>query len=132
MGRVLAEGKGAESFLNQLTTNDASKLAVGRGQYSLLCNPKGGIMDDLTIFRIGSMRYLVVYNAANRDKNWAWLLKNKTRSDVTISDVSDDVAMFAVQGPRAGTVLWNVSDVKLEEVWDQGCEGCWDSMSPHT
>jgi len=116
MGRVLAEGKGAESFLNQLTTNDVSKLAVGRGQYSLLCNPKGGIMDDLTIFRIGSIRYLVVYNAGNRDKNWTWLLKNKTRSDVTISDVSDDVAMFAVQGPRAGTVLWNVSGVKLEEV----------------
>ncbi len=116
MGRVLAEGKGAESFLNQLTTNDVSKLAVGRGQYSLLCNSKGGIMDDLTIFRIGSMRYLVVYNAGNRDKNWNWLLKNKTRGDVTISDVSDDVAMFAVQGPRAGTVLWNVSGVKLEEV----------------
>ncbi|TMH97033.1 glycine cleavage system aminomethyltransferase GcvT [Candidatus Bathyarchaeota archaeon] len=116
MGRVLAEGKGAESFLNQLTTNDVSKLAVGRGQYSLLCNPRGGIMDDLTIFRIGSMRYLVVYNAANRDKNWTWLLKNKTRSDVTISDVSDGVAMFAVQGPRASTVLWNVSGVKLEEV----------------
>jgi len=73
-------------------------------------------MDDLTVFRIGSMRYLVVYNAANRDKNWSWLLKNKARSDVTISDVSDDVAMFAVQGPRAGTVLWNVSGVKLEEV----------------
>jgi aminomethyltransferase len=116
MGRVLAEGKGAESFLNQLTTNDVSKLAVGRGQYSLLCNPKGGIMDDLTIFRIGSIRYLVVYNAGNRDKNWTWLLKNKTRGDVTISDVSDDVAMFAVQGPRASTVLWNVSGVKLEEV----------------
>jgi len=116
MGRVLAEGKGAESFLNQLTTNDVSKLAVGRGQYSLLCNPKGGIMDDLTIFRIGSIRYLVVYNAGNRDKNWTWLLKHKTRSDVTISDVSDDVAMFAVQGPRASTVLWNVSGVKLEEV----------------
>ncbi len=116
MGRVLAEGKGAESFLNQLTTNDVSKLAVGRGQYSLLCNPKGGIMDDLTIFRIGNMRYLVVYNAGNRDKNWTWLLKNKTRSDVTISDVSDDVAMFAVQGPRASTVLWNVSGVKLDEV----------------
>jgi len=116
MGRVLVEGKGAESFLNQLTTNDVSKLAVGRGQYSLLCNPKGGIMDDLTIFRIGSIRYLVVYNAGNRDKNWTWLLKHKTRSDVTISDVSDDVAMFAVQGPRASTVLWNVSGVQLEEV----------------
>ena len=116
MGRVLAEGKGAESFLNQLTTNDVSKLAVGRGQYSLFCNPKGGIMDDLTIFRIDSMRYLVVYNAGNRDKNWNWLLRNKPRTEVTISDVSDDVAMFAVQGPRANTVLWNVSGVKLEEV----------------
>ncbi len=120
MGRVLAEGRGAESFLNQLTTNDVSKLAVGRGQYSLLCNPKGGIMDDLTIFRIGSIRYLVVYNAGNRDKNWNWLLKNRPRNDVTLSDVSDNVAMFAVQGPRAGVVLWNVSGVKLEEVEKYG------------
>src|SRR5437016_5936539 len=120
MGRVLAEGKGAESFLNQLTTNDVSKLAVGRGQDSLLCNPKGGIMDDLTIFRTGSMRYLVVYNAGNRDKNWNWLLKNRPRNGVTLSDVSDNVAMFAVQGPRAGVVLWNVSGVKLEEVEKYG------------
>src|SRR5438445_12337929 len=73
-------------------------------------------MDDLTIFRIGNMRYLVVYNAGNRGKNWTWLLKNKARSDVTISDVSADVAMLAVQGRRAGTVLWNVSGVKLEDV----------------
>jgi aminomethyltransferase len=116
MGRVLVEGKGAESFLNQLTTNDVSKLAVRRGQYSLLCNPKGGIMDDLTIFRIDSIRYLVVYNAGNRDKNWNWLLKNRPRNDVTLSDVSDNVAMFAVQGPRADVVLWNVSGVKLEEI----------------
>jgi len=120
MGRVLAEGKGAESFLNQLTTNDVSKLAVGRGQYSLLCNTRGGIMDDLTIFRIGSIRYLVVHNAGNRDKNWNWLLKNKRQNDLTLSDVSDNVAMFAVQGPRAGTVLWNVSGVKLEEVEKYG------------
>ena len=116
MGRVLAEGKGAESFLNEITTNDVSKLAIGRGQYSLFCNDKGGIMDDLTIFRIGNLRYLVVYNAGNRDKNWNWLLRNKPGRELTISDVSDDVAMFAVQGPRAGTVLWNVSGAKLEEV----------------
>jgi aminomethyltransferase len=120
MGRVLAEGKSAESFLNQLTTNDVSKLSVGRGQYTLFCNPKGGIIDDLTIFRIGSLRYLVVYNAGNRDKNWNWLLKNKPRNDTTLSDISDNVAMFAVQGPRAATVLWNVSGVKLEEVEKYG------------
>jgi aminomethyltransferase len=120
MGRVLAEGKSAELFLNQITTNDVSKLTVGRGQYTLLCNSKGGIIDDLTIFRIDTMRYLVVYNAGNRDKNWNWLLKNKPRSDVTLSDISDNVAMFAIQGPRAGTVLWNVSGVKLEEVEKYG------------
>src|SRR5438552_18069318 len=95
--------------------NDVSKLAVGRGQYSLFCNAKGGIMDDLTIFRIGNLRYLVVYNAGNRDKNWNWLLKNKTRSAVNVSDVSDDVAMFAFHGPRASTVLWNLSSVKRDE-----------------
>jgi aminomethyltransferase len=77
-------------------------------------------MDDLTIFRIGTLRYLVVYNAGNRDKNWNWLLKNKTRTDVTVSDVSDDVAMFAVQGPRANTVLWNASGIRLDEVEKYG------------
>lgn len=116
MGRITAEGRVAESFLNHLTTNDVSRLDVGRGQYSLLCNPKGGIMDDLTIFRTASQRYLVVYNAANREKNWNWLVSNKPLSDLTLSDVSDNVAMFAVQGPRAATVLLNVSGVKLEEV----------------
>ena len=120
MGRVLAEGKSTESFLNHLTTNDVSKLAIGRGHYTLFCNPKGGIIDDLTIFRIDSVRYLVVYNAGNRDKNWNWLLKNRPRSGVALSDVSDSVAMFAVQGPRAGTVLWNVSGVKLEEMEKYG------------
>lgn len=116
MGRVVVEGKSAESFLNRLTTNDVSRLDVGRGQYSLLCNQRGGIMDDLTIFRLGSQRYLVVYNAANREKNWSWLSKNKPTTDLILSDVSDSVAMFAVQGPRAATVLWNVSGVKLDEV----------------
>jgi len=120
MGRVLVEGKEAESFLNNLTTNDVSKLAVGRGQYAILCNPRGGIMDDLTIFRIDTLRYLVVYNAGNREKNWNWLVKNKPSSNVELNDVSDNVAMYAVQGPRAHTTLWNVSGVKLEEVEKYG------------
>ena len=120
MGRVIIEGKSAQSFLNHLTTNDVSRLDVGRGQYSLLCNQRGGIMDDLTIFRLGGERYLVVYNAANREKNWNWLVKNKTLNDLILSDVSDNVAMFAVQGPRAANVLWNVSGVKLEEIEKYG------------
>ena len=77
-------------------------------------------MDDLTIFRLGSQRYLVVYNAANREKNWNWLIKNKPLTEISLSDVSDNVAMFAVQGPRAETVLRYVSGVKLDEIEKYG------------
>ncbi len=115
MGRIIVEGKNAEKFLNHLTTNDVSTLSIGQGHYSLLCNPSGGIMDDLTIFRKGPMNYLVVYNAANREKNWAWLEKHRER-ELDLRDVSDDSAMFAVQGPRAGQLLRNISGTRLEEI----------------
>ncbi len=116
MGRVLVEGPDAETFLDKITTNDVSSLGLGRGQYSLLCNPKGGVIDDLTVFRIGPAKYLVVYNAANRGKDWEWLQKNKGSRRVMVSDVSDDVAMFAVQGPRAANLLKSVSGARLEDV----------------
>lgn len=116
MGRVLVEGADAASFLNRMTTNDVSSLALGRGQYSLFCNPSGGIIDDLTVFRIGSSKFLVVYNAGNREKDWNWLQKNKGSSKATMSDVSDHVAMFAVQGPKAGGVLRNISAARLDEI----------------
>lgn len=115
MGRVLVEGPDAEAFLNRITTNDVSSLGPGRGQYSLLCNPKGGVIDDLTVFRTGPTKYLVVYNAANREKDWDWFQKNKESHRLTVQDVSDDVAMFAVQGPRAANVLRNISGARLED-----------------
>jgi len=116
MGRVIVEGAGAAKFLDHVTTNDASGLGVNNGQYSLLCNLQGGIIDDLTIFRLGTSRYLVVYNAANREKNWNWLLKNQDHHNVQLKDVSDTVAMFAVQGPRAGAILRAISGVDLENI----------------
>lgn len=115
MGRIIVEGKSAEKFLNHLTTNDVSTLSIGQGHYSLLCNPSGGIMDDLTIFRRGPSNYLVVYNAANREKNWAWLDKKRER-DVDLKDISDESAMFAVQGPRAAHLLRSISGTRLEEI----------------
>jgi len=115
MGRITVEGKNAETYLNHLTTNDVSTLSMGQGQYSLLCNPSGGIMDDLTIFRTKPTRYLVVYNAANREKNWMWLEKNRD-AEVESKDVSDESAMFAVQGPKAAQLLRSVSGTRLEEI----------------
>jgi aminomethyltransferase len=115
MGRIFVEGKNAESFLNRLTTNDVSLLAVGQGHYSLLCKPDGGIIDDLTIFRTHNEQYLVVYNAANREKNWNWLQKHRL-ADVVLTDHSDQSAMFAVQGPKASELLHDISKTRLEEI----------------
>jgi aminomethyltransferase len=115
MGRITVEGKNAQSYLNRLTTNDVSRLSIGHGHYSLLCNLNGGIIDDLTIFRTGATKYLVVYNAANREKNWVWLEKHRDR-EVELRDVSDHSAMFAVQGPKAALLLRSISGVRLEEI----------------
>jgi len=115
MGRIMVEGKNAEAFLNRLVTNDVSTLSIGQGHYSLLCNPSAGIIDDLTIFRTGQTKYLVVYNAANREKNWAWLEKHQD-PEVELRDVSDQSAMFAVQGPKAGQLLRSISGSRLEEI----------------
>ncbi len=115
MGRVTVEGRNAEKLLNRLTTNDVSSLSVGQGHYSLLCNPTGGIIDDLTVFRTHSTKYLVVYNAANREKNWTWLEQHR-EEDVVLKDLSDQSAMFAVQGPKASVILREISRTGLEEI----------------
>jgi aminomethyltransferase len=115
MGRITVEGKNAETYLDQLVTNDVSALSIGQGHYSLLCNPSAGIIDDLTIFRTTQTKYLVVYNAANREKNWAWLEKHRDPG-VELRDVSDQSAMFAVQGPKAAQLLRSISGTRLEEI----------------
>jgi aminomethyltransferase len=117
MGRIIVQGEDSEVFLEKLVTNDVSSLRIDHGQYTILCNPAGGIIDDLTIFRLGKSKFLVVYNAANRDKNWNWLMKYVRANDrVKLSDLSDDSSMFAVQGPRAAALLRRVSGIRLEEV----------------
>ena len=115
MGRISVEGKNAEAYLNRLVTNDVSTLSIGQGHYSLLCNLNAGIIDDLTIFRTGQRKYLVVYNAANREKNWAWFEKHRD-PEVELRDISDQSAMFAVQGPKAEQLLRSISGTRLEEI----------------
>jgi aminomethyltransferase len=116
MGRVVITGSEAEEFLNYVTTNDAAALAPLDAQYSLMCNEHGGIKDDFVLSRQESNRFFMVYNAANRAKNYQWLRKQAPRFDVKIDDVSDTIAMFAVQGPRAQDTLQKVVADDLAEV----------------
>ena len=104
MGRVIVRGTDSCRFLDTVTTNDVSSLRVSDGHYSLFCNEKGGIKDDLLVFRVAEEEYMLITNAANRTKDFAWLSEHADGA-VEIKDVSDRVAMFALQGPRAVEVL---------------------------
>ena len=105
MGRVAVEGPDAESFLNYVLTGDISSLRPGRSSYSLMCDERGGIIDDVVVLRRSSDAFLLVVNAANRSKDLRWLAEHAEGRDVAIKDLSDDVAMMAVQGPKAQDVI---------------------------
>ncbi len=116
MGRTWAEGPDTERFLNYVLTNDVSRLEPHGGIYSVMCKPDGGIVDDLITYKFTPERFFVVYNAGNRDKDIKWLKKNSKDFDVKLTDVSDDVAMIAVQGPKAVETLQKITEENLGEV----------------
>ena len=116
MGRVMVTGAGSERFLNHVITNDVSALSLNGAQYSVMCNEKGGILDDFVVYRLEPQKFLVVFNASNREKDYNWLIKNTQRFDVKIEDISNDVAMFAVQGPNAQKTLQQFSTEDLDKI----------------
>ncbi len=109
MGRVYAEGPDVVKFLDYVDTNDVAALTDGKGVYGVMCKPDGGIVDDLIVYRMGAEKFLVVYNAGNRAKDFAWLQKNTKGFKVKLTDMSDKVGMIAVQGPKAVEVLAKIS-----------------------
>jgi aminomethyltransferase len=116
MGRAIISGEEAESFLNYVTTNDVTALMPMSAQYSIMCNENGGIIDDCVLCRSEKERFLITYNASNRDKDFSWLLKNSKKFKVKVEDVSDNIAMFAVQGPKAEETLQKISSRNLSEI----------------
>ena len=105
MGRVTVAGRDSLAFLQQVTTNNVAKLAVGDAHYSMVCNPAGGIKDDIFVYRLGDARFLLCVNASNRDKIVSWLFQKAPQGDVRLDDESDELAQIAVQGPRSPEVL---------------------------
>jgi aminomethyltransferase len=116
MGRTLITGSDAESFLNYVTTNDVSTLTPLSAQYSTICNEQGGIKDDFVLSKMETEKFLMVYNAANRSKNYSWLMSQSKAFKVKIEDISDNVAMFAVQGPKAEEILQKISSEDLSKI----------------
>ena len=117
MGQFEFQGPDVISFLNYLCPNDASKLAIGQAQYSMLLNEQGGTIDDIIIYRLGEEQVLMVVNAGNIDKDWAHVEKQVGKvTGVTVSNLSDNYALLAIQGPKAEALVNDMVDINVSEI----------------
>lgn len=114
MGEIEVWGKDAESFVQKITVNDVSGLSHGKVQYSAMCYDDGGIVDDLLVYHLGS-HFMLVVNAANIVKNYAWLKQNLF-GDVSVVDTSDSLSLLAIQGPKSIETLQKLTHVNLSIV----------------
>ncbi|SFA42002.1 aminomethyltransferase [Anoxybacillus pushchinoensis] len=112
MGEFEVKGKDSLPFLQKMMTNDVAKLTDGRTQYTLMCYEDGGTVDDLLIYKKADDHYLLVVNAANIEKDFAWLQEH-VFGDVEVVNVSDDIAQLALQGPLAEKVLQTLTATDL-------------------
>ena len=115
MGEFILKGENALDLIQRVTTNDASKLTDGKVQYTCFPNGKGGIVDDLLVYRIDEKTYMLVVNASNIDKDWNWLLKNNTKN-VEMHNISEQTSLLAVQGPLATQALQSLTDIDLKSM----------------
>lgn len=115
MGEFKVEGPQALDLIQRITSNDASKLVDRQAQYTCLPNEQGGIVDDLIVYRIKENDYFIVVNASNIEKDWNWFSKYNTKG-AALKNLSDDMCLFAVQGPKAITVLQKLTDTDLSAI----------------
>jgi len=152
MGEVFIGGPDAVAFLNRALTNDARKLAIGQGQYTLLCNEAGGVVDDLYAYRWGDDEYLLIINASRIEADVAWLKRQLARfgpsSAVKLLNLSDEMGAVAIQGPRVpefmnqgfpgpftgGTAVAQATDLKKNQAGRTRFEGedIWISRTGYT
>jgi len=112
MGEFLITGPNALALIQKVTSNDASKLTNGKAQYSCLPNDKGGIVDDLIVYKIADDKYLLVVNASNIEKDWKWISSHNTMN-AEMRDLSDDYSLLAIQGPKAAEAMQSLTSADL-------------------
>jgi len=115
MGEFLIEGEHALELIQKVSSNDASKLTVGKAQYSCLPNDDGGIVDDLIIYKIKEETYLLVVNASNIEKDWNWI-SSKNNVGATMRDLSEGYSLLAIQGPKAIEAMQSITSHDLSAI----------------
>ncbi|MFC4769129.1 glycine cleavage system aminomethyltransferase GcvT [Effusibacillus consociatus] len=115
MGEIEVKGPDALSNIQNWITNDASKIEIGQALYSPMCYPDGGCVDDLLVYRLGTDHYLLVVNAANIEKDFEWVKQNAS-GNVEITNLSEQIAQLALQGPLSESILQKLTDYDLSTV----------------
>jgi aminomethyltransferase len=115
MGEFILKGDNALKLIQKVTSNDASVLTDGKAQYSCLPNEKGGIVDDLLVYRIDEKTYMLVVNASNIEKDWNWIGDHDTFG-VEMHNISEKTSLLAIQGPQATATLQKLTSVNLSEI----------------
>ena len=122
MGEFIIRGKEALDLIQHVSSNDASILEIGQAQYCCLPNEKGGIVDDMIVYRLsedqcseGERAYMLVVNASNIEKDWNWI-ESKNTFDTRMIDISAMSSLIAVQGPKAASVVDTLTDIKVSEI----------------
>jgi aminomethyltransferase len=119
MGEIEVRGPEALALVQRLTTNDVALLVDGQVQYSALCYPDGGVVDDVTLYRSSASHFLFCVNASNTDKDFAWMQEVHAESGLrgaTLTNRSDEFAQLALQGPRAGAILARLTALPLDTI----------------
>ncbi len=116
MGEFLIKGPNALALIQKVSSNDASKLTVGKAQYSCLPNETGGVVDDLIIYRVKEEVYLLVVNASNIDKDWAHISKYNETIGATMDNISEKYSLLAIQGPKAIAAMQALTSVDLSAI----------------
>lgn len=115
MGEIWIKGPKALDLIQKVTTNDASKLTIGKAQYSCFPNGKGGIVDDILVYKVEEEKYLLVVNASNIEKDWNWVNQQNTMG-AELENASDKTSQLAIQGPDAQKTLQKLTDVNLASI----------------
>lgn len=131
MGEVTVRGKDAERYVQHIFTNDVAGAPVGKIFYGMMCYENGGTVDDLLVYKMGENDFFLVINAANIDKDWAWMQQHAEGFDIDLQNRSDYYGQIAVQGPEAEHVVETVLGIPCAEMVFYTCKTILSPLASH-
>ena len=132
MGEVTVKGKDAERYVQHIFTNDIAGMPVGKILYGMMCYENGGTVDDLLVYKMGENDFFLVINAANIDKDWAWMQEQVKGFDIDLQNCSDSYGQIAIQGPESENVMERVLGLECKELTFYTCKTIGDVIVSRT